>query len=247
MYVFNALRKSWTRIKPSGAFFAKALKDLAMSSGGYSTWILRVMTPQNSEKSISPFPSKSISLTIVSNSDCSMCSPTVSSNISNSSTEMFPDSSHCTREMSSSLGSLDRCLHSCLNRQKICRNSSMSSPVKPCFFLGPSSFFFGGGNFSAAFKARSNSFKLTSPPPSLSVFTMMTSKSASLTSSPSMRSPSRNSSRSKVPSPLASSLLKRSLARMRFFFNNIASCRKLSSASTSVAIAGGGEASRPTS
>mmetsp|Transcript_27440 Transcript_27440/g.79069 ORF Transcript_27440/g.79069 Transcript_27440/m.79069 type:complete len:234 (+) Transcript_27440:207-908(+) len=205
-----------------------------MSSGGYSTWILRVMTPQNSSKSISPLPSKSISFTIVSNSAASMCKPTVSSNISSSSTEMWPESSHCTRDTSSSLGSCDRCRHNCLNKQKIWRNSSMSSALMPCFFFA-TSFFFGGGNFSAALRARSNSLRLTSPPPSLSNFTMSKPNSASLTSMPNWRSPSCISIGSKVPSPLASSLLKRSLMRMRFFFSKIASCRRISSASISEA------------
>mmetsp|Transcript_96650 Transcript_96650/g.295620 ORF Transcript_96650/g.295620 Transcript_96650/m.295620 type:complete len:248 (-) Transcript_96650:61-804(-) len=230
-YVFNASRKSLTLIKPFGAFLAKALNDRAMSSGEAWTWIFFCNTDANSSKSISPLLSASISRTMVCNSTGSKCSPTLSSKVSNSSTEIVPELSHST---SSGLRSLEfsaaRCLHSCLNKQKICRNSSMSSDVMPRFCFCDS-LLFSGCSFSAALSARSNSFKLTSPPPSLSIFFMTKSNSWSDTSKPSVRKPSRNSGPSRLPSPLASIFLKRSLARMRFFFKRMANCLRISSAS----------------
>mmetsp|Transcript_26530 Transcript_26530/g.76369 ORF Transcript_26530/g.76369 Transcript_26530/m.76369 type:complete len:223 (+) Transcript_26530:197-865(+) len=216
--------RSWTRIIPLGAFLANALNDFAMASGAYSTWIFLVMLLQNSWKSISPFPSVSISLTIVSSSIFSSFRPTVSSSCSSSSTEMPPDSSHSTRPGSSSSRSARQ---SCLKRQKICRNSSLSSKVMPSFRFS----FRLGGMRSAYFKAFSKSLMLTSPPPSLSILLIRAANSWSVGFSPSSEIPTRSSSAEIFPSPPASMLLKRSTALNLFFLSFSMRLRRMSSAS----------------
>mmetsp|Transcript_114105 Transcript_114105/g.179642 ORF Transcript_114105/g.179642 Transcript_114105/m.179642 type:complete len:204 (-) Transcript_114105:17-628(-) len=166
------------------------------------------MASQNSSKSISPFLSLSRSLIMWWRSSGLSFMPTPSSSCSNSSTEMWPVPS-----MGTNISSLSDVLVSCLKRQKICRNSSLSSAVMPCFFLGiaTSSTFFLGGNFSAALMARSNSFKLTSPPV-VETRDMITENSASVALKPISAKPVRSSSESIKPSPLVSIFLKRSVA-----------------------------------
>mmetsp|Transcript_19307 Transcript_19307/g.54562 ORF Transcript_19307/g.54562 Transcript_19307/m.54562 type:complete len:267 (-) Transcript_19307:3-803(-) len=205
-----------------------------MSSGVCSTLIFLVIVVQNSSKSISPLPSRSISLIIVSSSLWSSRKPTVSSSCSSSSTDIAPSSSHATMSASTcSPGSAFRDPDSCLKRQKICRNSSFSSDDRPCCFatstFGHTSFFL-GGSFSAAFRALSNSLTLTSPPPSLSMRAMRQEKSWSEALKPSSASASRSSEPETAPSPLASILLKRSTTLSFFFFSLSTRPRRMSSA-----------------
>mmetsp|Transcript_125488 Transcript_125488/g.366561 ORF Transcript_125488/g.366561 Transcript_125488/m.366561 type:complete len:231 (-) Transcript_125488:66-758(-) len=225
MYVVSAFLRSVTLIMPSGAFLAKALKDLAISSGVYSTCIFFVMQSQNSWKSIVPFPSVSISRAIDSSSIFLSFRPTVSSSCSSSSTEMPPDSSHSTR--SGSMSSCSRARQSCLKRQKIWRNSSLSSGVMPCFLFS----FFLGGSFSAYRSAFSNSLTLTSPPPSLSILVMRARNSWSVALMPNSTSPVRSSPPEIVPSPPASMLLKRSMVFILRLFSLSAIMRSKSSQS----------------
>mmetsp|Transcript_25166 Transcript_25166/g.78389 ORF Transcript_25166/g.78389 Transcript_25166/m.78389 type:complete len:200 (-) Transcript_25166:50-649(-) len=188
------------------------------------------MQSQNSWKSIVPLPSVSISRAIDSSSFFLSFRPTVSSSCSSSSTEMPPDSSHSTR--SGSMSSCSRARQSCLKRQKIWRNSSLSSGVIPCFLLS----FFLGGSFSAYLTAFSNSLTLTSPPPSLSILAMRAANSWSDALTPNSTRPARSSAPESVPSPLASMVLNRSIALILRFFRRSAMVRSSSSHSAMVAM-----------
>mmetsp|Transcript_134486 Transcript_134486/g.287731 ORF Transcript_134486/g.287731 Transcript_134486/m.287731 type:complete len:225 (+) Transcript_134486:404-1078(+) len=180
-----------------------------------------------------PLPSVSISATIAVSSEGSMRRPTVSSNCSSSSVEMVPSSSQLTRS-TSPRSSAARERQSCLKRLKICLISSLSPPVRPCFrFTGAatsSCFFFGAGNFSAALSALSSSLRLTSPPPSLSIFCIMVVNSWSDVLMPRSAKPLRSSAEETLPSPPVSMLLKRSLARILFCLSLTANWRISSSA-----------------
>mmetsp|Transcript_43388 Transcript_43388/g.71561 ORF Transcript_43388/g.71561 Transcript_43388/m.71561 type:complete len:235 (-) Transcript_43388:7-711(-) len=184
------------------------------------------MELQNSVKSISPLPSMSISPIMASICEGLSFNPTASRSVSRSSAPMVPVSFHSAREMLLSEPAAERAWLSCLKRQKICLNSSLSSSVMPRFLMTFSSCIacrsFLEGSFSAARMARSNSLTLTSPPPSLSMTAMMDVRSASVSLKPRSCKPIRSSSPVTLPSPLASIFLKRSLARSLFFFRSSA-------------------------
>mmetsp|Transcript_108485 Transcript_108485/g.188346 ORF Transcript_108485/g.188346 Transcript_108485/m.188346 type:complete len:210 (-) Transcript_108485:23-652(-) len=183
---------------------------------------------------MSPFLSLSRSAIMLCISSGFNFMPTPSKSCSNSSTDMVPELSIGTSS-SRPLSSLTSLRQSCLKRQKICRNSSRSSAVMPCFFLGAaaSSFFF-GGNFSAALMALSNSLRLTSPPPSLSTRAMITANSLSEQLKPISARPFLSSSASRLPSPLASIFRKRSVARIFFAASFSTKLRMTSSGSDMV-------------